>query len=115
MNGACGMSLTGITTAISPGRVSGLSAMTAPIGRSSESKLSATCGLQTVPLLAGRGGQPGDCQLSLQGSKSSTVGQCLRQGCQSGGKRKLRRISVGKLEPFESAHVNEARLRSVTS
>jgi hypothetical protein len=56
-------------------------------------------------------GEPSDCQLSPQGSKGSTVGQCLRQGCQSGRKRKLRRISVGKLEPLEAAHVNEARLR----
>jgi hypothetical protein len=29
------------------------------------------------------GGQTGDFQLSLQSSKSSTVGQCLRQGCQN--------------------------------
>ena len=50
-------------------------------------------------------------QLALQSSKISTVGQC--QGCQSGGKRKLRRISVDKFEPLETAHVNEAQLRSV--
>ena len=31
----------------------------------------------------------------------------------NGRKHKLRRISVGKLEPIETAHVNEARLRSV--
>ena len=62
---------------------------------------------------AGSGDNPAIASYRFRALKVPPMRQCLRQGCRSGGERELRTISVAKLEPLETALVNEARLRSI--